>query len=58
MMVTMHHGGHSEEARKLAQEFKHRFPGKNRDTFIRSYPVISDKQIKLTEEGFAALGID
>jgi len=56
MMVTMYHGGEQEEAEKLAEEFRRRYPGKNRDTFIKSYPVISDKQIRLTEEGFEALG--
>ena len=57
MMVTMYHGGEKEEAERLAQEFRRRYPGKTRETFIRSYPVISEKQIRLTEEGFAALGI-
>jgi Tfp pilus assembly protein PilF len=57
MMITMHHGGQKEEAEKLAQEFRRRYPGKNRESFIRSYPVISEKQIKMTEEGFEALGI-
>ena len=57
MMVTMYHGGEKEEAERLAREFRRRYPGKTRETFIRSYPVISEKQIRLTEEGFAALGI-
>lgn len=57
MMVTMYHGGQTEEAEKLAEEFRRRYPGQNQETFIRSYPIISDKQIRLTNEGFAALGI-